>query len=173
MQKGDTVYRAMVGRISTVLDELRSKLNGKTIILGIGNTLKRDDGMGPKVVERIQGRIKIPVIDCGEAPENHTNSIRLKKPDTIIMIDAVDMKAKPGSVKLLKPDSIKNETFTTHSVSLRTFADFIKNETGAKMLILAVQPALISFGTELSPEVAEVVSILEKGLLEVFGSRAS
>lgn len=163
----------MVGKISTPLAELKSKLSGKTIIIGIGNTLKRDDGIGPKIVDRITGKIAVPTINCGEAPENYTNSIRLKKPDTIIMIDAVDMKSKPGSVKLLKPDSIKNETFTTHSVSLRTFADFIKNETGAKMLILAVQPASVSFGGEVSPEVAKVVDSLEKGLLEVFGSHAS
>ena len=163
----------MVGRISTLLAELKSKLNGKTVILGIGNTLKRDDGIGPKVVECITGKITVPTINCGEAPENYTNSIRLKKPDTIIMIDAVDMKSKPGSVKLLKPGDIKNETFTTHSVSLRTFAEFIKGETGAEILVLAVQPASVSFGTELSLEATETIGLLEKGLLEVFGDNAS
>jgi hydrogenase 3 maturation protease len=163
----------MVGKISTLLEELRDRASGKTVILGIGNPLKRDDGIGPRLIERLDGRIAVSTINCGSTPENYTGSIRNKKPSTVVMVDAVDLRAKPGATRLLKPADVANETFTTHSVSLRTFSDFIASETGAEILILAIQPASVSFGTELSCEAEGAIKALEKGLLEVFGSRAS
>ena len=163
----------MVTKVSALLNELRERTNGKTVILGVGNTLKQDDGVGPRLADRLHDRISMPVINCGEAPENYTSTIRRKEPNTIVIIDAVDCKAKPGTVKLISPANVKNETFSTHGVSLRAFADFIKAETSAETLILAVQPASVSFGGELSEHVEKAICALEKGFLEVFGKDAS
>jgi len=160
----------MVVKASSIFSDLREAVTGRALIIGIGNEMKRDDGIGPFVAGRLEGKLSVPVMDCGPAPENYTGPIRNLRPETIIMIDAVDHKGKPGSVKLLRPNELKDETFTTHSVSLKTFADFISSETGARVLLLAVQPAGVSFGTGLSEAARVAAGMLEEGLVGLFGN---
>ncbi|MDO8734278.1 MAG: hydrogenase maturation protease, partial [Elusimicrobiota bacterium] len=79
------------------------------LIVGIGNTLAGDDGAGCEAIKNLQLKIKNGVIlnsfqnlnllDCGTAPENHTKKIKDFKPETIVFIDAVEMKEPPGTVK--------------------------------------------------------------------------
>ena len=59
-------------RLHERLDEL---CGSRTVVLGVGNTLKGDDGVGPLVCERLAGKISATVIDAGTVPENHIGPI--------------------------------------------------------------------------------------------------
>jgi len=136
----------MVEKISS----LKDRLNGKIIVIGIGNIIKGDDGVGPSLISCLKGKIEADVIDCGTAPENYTATIRRKGPNTIVIVDAVDLKLKPGAIRIVDPNEIKDETFSTHNISLKTFAGFIKTEANATVVIIGVQPERVSFGLPLS-----------------------
>jgi hydrogenase 3 maturation protease len=85
-----------MGTDEELFEQLNKLRGSKTIILGIGNTLKGDDGAGPAVCERIAGKICAEVIDAGTVPENYIQSIIKKAPQNLIIIDAVDFKSSEG-----------------------------------------------------------------------------
>ena len=153
----------MVEKISNLGEQLK----GRILLLGIGNTLKGDDGVGPLLAAKLKGKIDAEVIDCGTAPENYTASIRRKEPGTIVIIDVVDLKLKPGSVRIVDPADIKDETFSTHTISLKTFANFIKTEANAEVVIIGVQPEKIGFGVGLSEKAFLAVELLEKTIVDL------
>lgn len=148
---------------------LKEKINGKVAILGIGNVLKQDDGLGPALIQKLDGKLKAELIDCGVAPENYTGKIRRLEPKTILIVDAIDFGLKPGKIRVVEHTEIKDETFTTHNISLKAFVDFIKNEIQTEVYIIGIQPKQVGFGTGLSEEVEKGLHRLHKELNELLG----
>ena len=75
---------------------LHGRLRGKTVIVGIGNSLRGDDGFGPALVQRLQGRVRPVCIDAGVAPENYLGRIVKEQPDTVLLVDAAHLGLEPG-----------------------------------------------------------------------------
>lgn len=141
--------------------ELENK--GRILIVGIGNTLKGDDGAGCAAIKNLQLKIKsenIKLLDVGSAPENYTKKIKDFKPDTIVFIDAVEMKETPGTVKIIDEKDITSGYFTTHNMPLNLFLDYIKEETKAKIIFIGIQPKSTRFGCGLSAPVQKSVRML-------------
>jgi len=140
------------------------------LIVGIGNSLKGDDGAGCEAIKNLQLKIKNDVIlsgaknlnllDCGIAPENYTKKIKDFNPETIIFIDAVEMKEPPGTVKIIDDKDISSGYFTTHNMPLNLFIDYIKEETKAKIVFIGIQPKSTRFGECLSAPVQKAVEKL-------------
>lgn len=122
----------------------------KILILGIGNTLKGDDGVGSYIVSKIKN---IEAIDAGIIPENYIQKIIDSKPDRIIIIDAVDFGGYPGEVKWFNEIDSSSISISTHNLPPRLFIDFIKQQTGAEIKIIAIQPKQLRFNESLSEEV--------------------
>ena len=76
-------------------------LKGKTVIVGIGNSLRGDDGLGPELILKLQGKLKAVCIDAGNSPESYTGKIVKENPDTILLVDAVHLNLPPGQYRLL------------------------------------------------------------------------
>ena len=76
----------------------------RVLILGVGNVLFGDDGFGPAVAEYLQKNVKLPddmyVMDVGIGAGDILFNIALSqtRPKKIIVLDAVDVKRKPGEV---------------------------------------------------------------------------
>ncbi|OIN98458.1 hypothetical protein AUJ67_08450 [Candidatus Desantisbacteria bacterium CG1_02_49_89] len=104
------------------------------------------------------------LIDAGEVPENYTGAVTKAKPDTVIIIDAADFSGRPGEIKLFKAEEISGAGLATHSMSLNIFAAYLKQETGAEVFLLAIQPKTIKAGSRLSREVRSSISNLIKML---------
>lgn len=51
-----------------ILDYLKSHLKGKVVILGIGNTLRSDDGVGSILASCIKDKVSYTVYDIGVSP---------------------------------------------------------------------------------------------------------
>lgn len=128
----------------------------KTVILGIGNTLKGDDGVGPYIISQLSA-ISYPLsailIDAGTIPENYIQKIIDLKLDKIIIIDAIDFRGKPGEIKYLSSIDSQNISISTHNLPPSFFIDFIKQQTSAEIEIIAIQPKEIKFNTALSEEI--------------------
>jgi hydrogenase 3 maturation protease len=145
-----------------MLDHLKSHLKGKVVILGIGNVLRSDDGVGSVLAARIKGGLPWIVYDAGESPENYLGKIIKDKPDNIVLMDAVDFGGKPGEYRVLESDDLKTANlFSTHNASLSLTINYLQNNLKVDIIILIIQPKNISFGDNLSPELTQTLRELE------------
>lgn len=151
----------------TMLDALRTRIEGKRlVILGVGNPLRGDDGVGPALVERLRGRIAATLIDAGDVPENYIGLVAAAKPEAVLIVDAVELNAAPGDVALLEIGQLGGEGFATHNAGLGLVARVLQEETDADVLILAIQPQTTGLGASLSPPVEGTLRGLEEWFRE-------
>lgn len=150
-------------------DQLKQLLAGRVCVLGVGNRCRRDDGAGSLLAEHLGRRTGAAVIDAGAVPENYLEKVARSHPDTILIIDAVDFAAAAGDQRIFEPESIALAGFSTHALTLRLAADFLKARTQARVALLAIQPADIGWGVGLSKEVSRAVGLVEESLLAILG----
>jgi hydrogenase 3 maturation protease len=136
-------------------------LKGKVVIVGVGNTLKRDDGLGCVLTRRLQGKTKAVCIDAGAAPENFTGIVRKEDPDTVIIIDAADLGREPGAFAILDKDEIMTIGFTTHDISPPMLMEYLETQTRASIYMLGIQPERVEFGEGLSDRIEETLKKVE------------
>lgn len=151
----------------TVLNRLSSALKGKVIIIGMGNILRADDGIGVILARRLKERLPYTVWNTITALENYLEKIIKEKPDTLIIIDAVDFGGRPGEIKLLNSFSLKTVNLcSTHNISLSLAINYLQNNLKVDIIILAIQPKKISFSKKLSPELKKTLKILENYFID-------
>jgi hydrogenase 3 maturation protease len=145
-----------------MLEHLKEYLKGKTVILGVGNRLRSDDGIGSLLAERIKDKTPCIVYDAGASPENYLGKIIKDKPDNIIIIDAVDFGAKPGELNIIEGKDVETvNLFSTHNASIALTINYLQSNIKTDIIILAIQPKDISFGDSLSPEIVKALDKLE------------
>ncbi|GAF74403.1 unnamed protein product [marine sediment metagenome] len=137
---------------------LKTLLKGKVVIVGIGNTLRGDDGFGPALIAKLKGKVKAACIDAGSAPENYTGKIIKERPETILIVDALHLGKSPGEFEILKKEDIARMGFSTHDISPNMFIEYLENETQADIYILGLQPKSVSFGEEMSNSVKSALT---------------
>jgi len=135
---------------------VRQRLVGKVAVMGIGNTLRGDDGLGVRLVEALQS-VHLPagirLFVCETTPENFVGPVADFHPDAVLMVDAAELGEEPGSVRLVSLEDIAGTGMTTHTLSLRLLGNMLKSSTDAAVMLLAVQPKSRAFGKGLSGEV--------------------
>jgi hydrogenase 3 maturation protease len=137
-------------------------LKGKIVIMGVGNVLHGDDGFGSAFVKQIKESVDAVCIDAGNAPENYAGKIAKLKPDTILIVDAVHLNLNPGEYDILVKDDITESGFTTHSMSVNMFIEYLENETNADIYVLGIQPENTTFGSEMSEKVEKTLKDLSE-----------
>lgn len=140
------------------LDILMSESDRKVLFAGIGNILKSDDGIGVYISRRIKNRGSVSSLSVEVSIENYIGKINSLNPDILVLIDCVDMKASPGTYKLLTPGQIRDDTFNTHNISLRRLTEFFR----MPVYVLGIQPEKIEFGENLSYLVKNVADRIIK-----------
>jgi len=145
-----------------MLDHLKLHLLGKVVIVGMGNTLRNDDGVGSIIASHIKDKVPYLVYDTGPTPENYLGKIIKDKPDNIVIIDAVDFGGKPGEFRIVEGEDIKTvNLFSTHNASISLTINYLQSNLKVDIIILIIQPKNIGFGDILSPEIKETINILE------------
>lgn len=99
--------------------------SGNTLIIGIGNRLKGDDGAGCFVCQQLKDIIGQNVIDAGTVPENYIGPIIEKRPDVLLVIDAIDFGGSAGAMNIFTPEELSSGAFSTHTLSPRLFVDVV------------------------------------------------
>ena len=159
-----------------MLVDLSSFLNGATrvVVVGIGSGMRGDDAAGIEVLRRLRGRLRSPnvlLIDGGVAPENFTSQIRRFRPSHIIFVDATEFGAKPGDVVIADPGAITGQSVSTHTIPLSALAGYLKEQTGADIILIGIQPSQIDMGAKISDvvkvSVSRVFEILTEKLISV------
>ncbi|MFC1645862.1 hydrogenase maturation protease [Candidatus Omnitrophota bacterium] len=157
------------------LDNLKNELSdifsGRVLIAGIGNQLRSDDGFGPALINRIQGRVKAILLDTGSSPENYIGKIVKLEPDVVLFLDTVSMDEPPATLKLIREDQIPLYGFSTHNMSPKLMIENIKSQIKAKIFMLGVVPTSLEFGEKISKELSEVLISLEHMFIEILGKK--
>ncbi|MDD3725852.1 MAG: hydrogenase nickel incorporation protein HypB [Candidatus Ratteibacteria bacterium] len=137
--------------------------SGRIVVVGMGDRLKADDAAGSLVAEKLSKVVKkkdVKVIDAGNSIENYVGVIEKFRPDTVIVIDAVDFGGKAGDIKVMKSEEIQELTTSTHSFSLSLILNNIHIETGARCIVIGIQPEKIVLSEDVSSAVQKAVQKL-------------
>ena len=138
------------------------------ILLGIGNPLNGDDGVGIYVAEQFRkdGWISLA---CGTAPENFTGIVRKTRPSCLVLVDAAAMGISPGGYRIIPRDKIEDVSIGTHQLPLSFLIDFL-SDTASRIILIGIQPDRVVAGEEISPRVREgaerLVHVLSSGELD-------
>ncbi|MDP3730588.1 MAG: hydrogenase 3 maturation endopeptidase HyCI [Candidatus Omnitrophota bacterium] len=148
--------------------DIKERLKGVVTIIGIGNIMRGDDGFGPKLIESLKKKnTKANLFDCGTVPENYIFPILNTSCDTVILVDAADLKSEPGSMKILMLGELSGAGLSTHNASIRLFTDLLMTgKDDLNIFAVTIQPESIEFGEALSPEAKEGVDKLTDMFVE-------
>jgi hydrogenase maturation protease len=138
--------------VSADLKEILLQKDKKILFVGIGNLLKRDDGVGVYITRGIKNSGHISALTVEVSIENYIGKINTLNPDILVLIDCVDMKSSPGTCRLIPVDNIQDLTFNTHNISLKKLSEFFV----MPVYILGIQPEKVDFGEKLSYIVMKV-----------------
>jgi hydrogenase 3 maturation protease len=149
-------------------------LDARRIVLaGIGNSIRKDDFVGVKIVESLKGKTpkNVLLIECETVPESFTQQIVDFNPTHLLLIDAAILELKPGKGRLVDPKSLTSTTsWSSHMLPLRIFCEYVSQMTNAKLGLLLIQPENTDFGEGLSPALEKSTKAISKTLLEVLRS---
>lgn len=144
-------------------------MNSKTLVVGVGNPFRHDDGIGLAIVKILQEENNPSMIVVDGGTDGFSLFDRLALYEHAIIIDAVFMGESPGVIKLFSSQEaklqIKGDALSTHGFGL---ADVLKltEEFGVKTIIkiIGIQPESVDFGAGLSevvknsiPQILELV----------------
>jgi hydrogenase maturation protease len=142
-----------------------SARTGELLVLGVGNVLMRDEGVGVHVAREIardQSSIggDVRVVDGGTLGLDLLPLIADAR--ALVLIDAVDLRAEPGTVSVLRDDAVHGALgghLSAHQVGLGDLVA-VGRLTGAlpeRVVLVGIQPAVIEVGIELTTECAAAV----------------
>ena len=144
---------------------------GKIVIAGIGNSIRRDDFVGVKIIQNLEGKISknVQLIECETVPESFLEPMIEFNPSHVLLIDAAILGSEPGDISLIDPESVAEvPAVTTHMLPLRRFCEYITKMTGAKIALLLVEPEDTDFGEGLTIRVQAAAEKIAETLLEIF-----
>lgn len=141
-------------------------MSATTLVLGIGNTLLSDEGVGVRVIEHLS-RHHSDVKDA-QFLDGGTLSFTLAEPiaenDNLIVVDAARFDAAPGSLRCFEgPDMDRYLTGNRHSVHEVGLTDLLdiarlSSTYPAHRALIGIQPDSLEWGETLSPVVAAAVT---------------
>src|SRR5512138_1158014 len=127
---------------------------GRVAVVGVGDDLDPVDRPGidaARVIarERIDG---VAVFCAGTVPESVTGPLRKFRPGHVIFLDAADMGARPGTLAVIGPVQISGSLVSTHVLPLSVVMEYVRQETGAGVTLIGIQPELSRAGNDLTAE---------------------
>lgn len=147
----------------------------KIVVLGIGNILLTDEGVGVRVIEALEEKYELPpdveVIDGGTCGMEMLE--QLEDLDGLVVVDCVRCKQPPATPVLLKGDDVPvffKTKLSPHQVSLSDVLASLEftGRAPKSIAIVGMQPVSMSLGMELSPEVeARIPDLLAMTLAEL------
>ncbi len=138
----------------------------RTLILGIGNTLLSDEGIGVHVLTALAPSLPddpdITLLDGGTL--SFTLAGPIEEADALIVIDAANLKSRAGDWRLFEGDAMdaflmSNRKASVHEVGLtdlRAIA-MLAGHWPERRALLAIQPRVVDWGELPTPEVAAAI----------------
>lgn len=148
------------------------------VVIGLGNPLMGDDGLGIAVLERLRARYRLPagveLVDGGTWGLNLLPVI--EDADGVILIDAIDTGAPPGTPARLEHGSLPRYLATkisSHQVDLRDVLGLaeLRGTLPSDTVAIGLQPQSFELGDGLSPLLAGRLDMVVAAVLEDLARR--
>jgi hydrogenase maturation protease len=131
------------------------------LVLGLGNILLSDEGVGVRIVEALDASHDLPgevdVLDGGTSGMELLDMVAER--DCIIVADAVHAPGPPGRVIRLEGEEIRmlfETRFSPHQLGLSDLLAALRllDKAPRRVVVIGVVPQELSLGMDLSPAVA-------------------
>lgn len=137
----------------------------KTIILGLGNLLLSDEGIGIHTLEYLRTYYtslkEVEYLDGGTL--SFTLAPILEEAENLIVIDAAQLHAQPGTVRSFigeqMDEFIRSSSRSVHEISLIDLLTIVRltERLPTRRALIGIQPKKLDWGENPSPEVALVI----------------
>ncbi len=145
----------------------------RVIILGVGNILLKDEGVGIHVLHTLQNSLlpagaEVEMIDGGTSPNI---LYLLDGADRLIIIDAVEGGGEPGTIYRFRAGDIEQEgkcILSMHEMGLLDDLEIMELMEGKRRdtIIIGVEPEEMGLGLELSSQLEQEIPQIVKVVLE-------
>jgi len=138
-----------------------------TLVLGLGNTIMSDDGIGPKVIEQLQQDGGLPegvlLLDGGTLGLDllpHLEGVQ-----RLIIVDAVEIGQPAGTCVRLAGDEVPmalETKLSPHQMGMKDLLAVARlmGHLPDEIVLIGVQPACLEMDTELTPPIAAALPTL-------------
>jgi hydrogenase maturation protease len=143
------------------------------LVLGLGNLLLEDDGIGSAAVALLEERYSVPegvrVLDGGTLGLSLLPY--LENADAVILVDAIKADAAPGTLVRLDGSDVRPAVETRlspHQIGVADLLDGARwlNRYPARVILLGVVPESMALAVGLSPRVAPALATLVDRIVE-------
>jgi hydrogenase maturation protease len=155
-------------------------MSSGTVVIGLGNPLMGDDGLGIVVARRLLSRTDLPdgvqVVDGGTWGLNLLPVI--EDAEHVLLVDAIDVAEAPGTLIRLPRERLPRYLATKispHQVDLRDVLALaeLRGTLPEDTTAMGLQPQIVALGTALSPLIDERIEELVSAVLAHLHARGS
>ncbi len=151
-------------------------LTMKTLVLGLGNPIVRDDSIGLRVVAQLRDRLADR--EGVEVDEDYWGGLRLMERlvgfDRAVVIDAIQTGAEPGTIHILSPSAIPTQrSASAHDVNLPTALAFgrqagLKLPEDERICLVGIEVVdILTFGDDCTEAVAAALPRAVETVIDV------
>jgi hydrogenase maturation protease len=142
------------------------------LILGIGNYLMGDEGVGVQTALALQ---KMPIADTIDVVDGGTGGFHLLEffevHDKVILIDATLDNNEPGTIRLIQPRFAQDfpRAMSTHDIGLRDMVNALQlmDKMPEIYLFVVSIESIQQQGIELTPAIQKAIPILVEKVVEL------
>ena len=154
-----------------------SETRGEVLVIGLGNPLMGDDGLGLAALDQLRTQWELPatvrLVDGGTWGMNLLPL--LEDAEAVVLIDAIDAGRGPGELVLLERDDVPRFLglkLSPHQIDLReviALAAF-RGRLPERLVVIGLQPERVELSAVLTPAVARHVGKVVTGVVARLGS---
>ena len=151
----------------------KEPIGGSLLVLGLGNLICSDDGLGVVAVDRLQRRYELP--ESARALDGGTHGMSLLNEfegvDDVILVDAVASDSPPGTRLRVEGETVMaavRERESSHQVGVSDLLDALSftDALPRRLVLLGIVPKTDELGLGLSPEVEAELDALVDAVAE-------
>ena len=153
-----------------------SDIRGEALVIGLGNPLMGDDGLGLAALDRLRTQWELPaavrLVDGGTWGMNLLPLI--EDAESVVLIDAIDAGRSPGELVLLERDEVPcflGLKLSPHQIDLREViapAAF-RGRLPQRLVVIGLQPERVEMSAVLTPAVARHLGTVVTGVVSRLG----
>jgi hydrogenase maturation protease len=151
------------------------KTEATTLIIGVGNSLRRDDGAGPAVAHRITSQLPPGVAVLEHSGEGASLMEAWQGFDWVVIVDASSSEATPGAIHRFDAHSqpLPSDLFhySSHLFGVAEAIEMARTlgRLPPRLIVYAIEGAVFDYGEGLSEAVEGVVGQVADRILEELG----
>ena len=139
----------------------------KTLVLGIGNLLLADEGVGVHVARALLQEALPPQVTVLEVGTAFLDALpEIQQAERIVIVDAMQADHAPGTIyRVPFEDCVKPEILASlHGFDLSRVLYMAGRTTAPEAVVIGVEPDRIAWGTEPSPTIRQAMPAILKAV---------